>query len=319
MKGDVDSALSLDFGDVGISHPVSYIHLNAKWPNKSYDDLLERVVGTVEYAKDHGLRVFVHGEDCTRADWIFEKRFINAVADAGASVYRICDTVGVGLSDPAAQLPAGIPMKVKKIAEETRIKAIEIHAHDDLGNAIENTMATIRAADSLYKKVYVSTTMLGIGERSGGAETEKVMMNLYLHYNVQKFRDRLWKLKEVADYVSFALGVVIPPNKAIVGKYAFSHESGIHTHGVLRDPRTYEPFQPELVGNSRRLTIGKQSGTAIIRYTVAQLIGKDIRKQDPRLDNLVRLVKNVYSIGTRKSSLNEEEFRELVCKSGFMI
>ena len=113
--------------------------------------------------------------------------------------------------------------------------------------------------------------------------------------------------------------MIIPPNKAIVGKYAFSHESGIHTHGVLRDPRTYEPFQPELVGNSRRLTIGKQSGTAIIRYTVVQLIGEDIRKQDPRLDNLVRLVKNVYSIGTRKSSLNEGEFRELVCKSGFMI
>jgi isopropylmalate/homocitrate/citramalate synthase len=313
---DIDIALKLDVKEIGISHPISHIHFKAKWPKMSSDSLLRRVVDSVEYAKDHGLVVFVHGEDSTRADWNFEKEFINAVADAGAETYRICDTVGIGVSDPKAPLPNGIPMKVKKIKEETKIKYVEIHGHDDFGNSLDNTIATVKAADGFYDKVYVSTTMLGMGERSGNAETEKVLLNLYLHYGVKKFENGLPWLKEVADYVSFATGVAIPPNKAIVGENAFAHESGIHTHGVLRDPFTYEPYPPKLVGNIRRLTIGKQSGRAVIKYKAEKLIGKKIAKRDPRLDNLVQLIKEVYKSGERKSSLNAKEFRELIDEAG---
>ena len=117
-----------------------------------------------------------------------KERFINAVADAGAECYRICDTVGIGLSDPEAPLPHGIPAKVIAIKKETRMGAIEIHAHDDFGNAVENTMAAIKAASGVWDKVYASTTYLGIGERAGNAETEKVLLNLYLHYGVKKYR-----------------------------------------------------------------------------------------------------------------------------------
>lgn len=316
VKEDIDSALKLDFKEVGISHPVSQIHFNAKWPETSPDELLQRVVDTVEYARDHGLIVFVHGEDSTRANWDFERKFINAVADAGAEVYRICDTVGLGSSDINAPLPNGIPVKIRKIREETKIKGVEIHAHDDLGNAVENTIATVRAADGLFDDVYVSTTMLGMGERSGNAETEKIMMNLYVHYGLEKFENGLYWLKEVADYVSYATGVTIPPNKAIVGENAFTHESGIHTHGVLRNPETYEPFTPKLVGNVRRLTIGKQSGTAIIKHIAEEMTGKNIEKNDPSLENLVQFVKDVYVSGERKSSLKDDEFKQLIQKSG---
>lgn len=263
------------------------------------------------------LVVFVHGEDSTRADWKFEKTFINAVAEAGAEVYRICDTVGIGLSDYNAPLPNGIPTKIRKIREETKIKTIEIHAHDDLGNALENTMATVRATDSLFKDVYISTTMLGMGERAGNAETEKVMMNLFLHFGVKKFENGLYWLKEVADYISFATSIVIPPNKAIVGDNAFAHESGIHTHGVLRNPYTYEAFSPKLVGNIRRLTIGKQSGTDIIRHVAEKIVGR-IDKSDPRLEYLVKLIKDVYASGERKSSLKDTEFRGLLQRSGLI-
>lgn len=316
VQEDVDIALKLDIKEIGISHPVSEIHFKAKWPKTPADKLLSNVVDTVEYAKSHGLIVFVHGEDSTRADWSFEKKFINAVADAGAEVYRICDTVGVGLSDPRASLPNGIRTKIKKIKEETKIKAIEIHAHDDLGNAVENTMATITAADGLFDNVYLSTTMLGMGERSGNAETEKVMMNLYLHYGVKKFEDGLFWLKEVADYVGHTTGVVIPPNKAIVGEYAFAHESGIHAQGVLSDPFTYEPYPPKLVGNIRRLTIGKQSGRAIIKHKAEELTGNKIERNDPRLNSLIQMIKDLYASGERKSSLKEEELKGLVLKVG---
>jgi len=155
-----------------------------------------------------------------------------------------------------------------------------------------------------------------MGERVGNAETEKAMMNLYAHYGVKKFEDGLFWLKEVADYISYATGVVIPPNKAIVGEYAFAHESGIHTHGVLSDPLTYEPYLPKLVGNVRKLTVGEQSGRAIIKHKIEKLTGKEIPPKDPRLDALLKDIKDVYASGERKSSLREEEFKELVFKAG---
>ncbi|MCW4043893.1 MAG: hypothetical protein NWE94_00045 [Candidatus Bathyarchaeota archaeon] len=310
VKEDIDSALQCGFKEVGISHPVSYIHFKAKWPEKTIEQILANVAEVVEYAaKTHGLRTFVHGEDSTRADWEFEKKFINTVAQAGAECYRICDTVGIGLSDANAPLPNGIPAKVKSIKRETKISSIEIHAHDDFGNAVENTMAAVRAASGVWDKIYVSTTYLGIGERAGNAETEKVLMNLYLHYGIKKFEGKTQKLKLIADYIGKATGYVVPPNKAIVGDYGFAHESGIHTHGVLSDPSTYEPYPPELVGNTRRLTIGKQSGKGIIKHKITEITGK--APDDAALLAVVEKVKEIYENG-RKASLKEEEFKKIL-------
>ncbi|MBO3804042.1 MAG: hypothetical protein JTT11_09290 [Candidatus Brockarchaeota archaeon] len=319
LKADVENALTLDVEHVGISHPISQTHMKAKWPEKTFEGVLSNVTEVVEFAKAHGLTVFVHGEDSTRADWEMERSFVNRIADAGAEVYRICDTVGVGSSDPRMPLPNGIPAKIRSLKKETKIGCLEIHAHDDLGNAVENSIAAVRAADGLYEKIYVSTTMLGMGERAGNAETEKVMMNLYFHYGVAKFEKHISKLKETADYVSYATGVVIPPNKAIVGEYAFAHESGIHTHGVLRDPSTYEFMPPERLGNVRRLSIGRQSGTAIIKHRLEEMIKSSVDEDDERLKLLVQLVRDEYASGERKSSLRENEFARLVKKAGFRL
>ena len=310
VKEDVDSALQCDFNEVGISHPVSDIHFRAKWPEKTREYILANLVEVVEYAaKTHGLTVFVHGEDSTRADWNFEKNLINAVAQAGAECYRLCDTVGIGLSDERAPLPNGIPAKVCAIKKETKIKAIEIHAHDDFGNAVENTMAAIRAASGVWNKIYASTTFLGIGERAGNAETEKVLLNLCLQYGVEKFEGKTERFKQTADFIGKATGYVIPPNKAIVGDYGFAHESGIHTHGVLNDPWTYEPYSPELVGNTRRLTIGKQSGKSIIKHKIMEVTGKTPTEQN--LMRVVEKVKDIYANG-RRASLKEEEFNKII-------
>lgn len=312
VKGDIDSALQCGFKEVGISHPVSDIHFRAKWPEKTRDEILANLVEVVEYAaKTHGLRVFVHGEDSTRADWHFEKKLVNAVAQAGAECYRVCDTVGIGLSDINAPLPNGIPAKICAIKKETKIKNIEIHAHDDFGNAVENTIAAIRAASGVWEKIYASTTFLGIGERAGNAETEKVLLNLCLQYGVKKFEGKTAKLKQIADFIGKATGYVVPPNKAIVGDYGFAHESGIHTHGVLNDPWTYEPYPPELVGNVRRLTIGKQSGKGIIKHKITELTGKTPTEQT--LMKVVAEVKGIYANG-RRASLKEEEFKKILQK-----
>jgi len=310
VKADIDSAIDLGFEEVGISHPVSNIHFQAKWPDKTANELLANVVDVVEYAaKTHGLRTFVHGEDSTRADWEFEKKWVNAVADAGAECYRICDTVGIGLSDPNAPVTNGIPAKVKALKKETRIKALEIHAHDDFGNAVENTIAAMRAADGVWDKIYLSTTYLGIGERAGNAETEKVLLNLYLHYGVKKYVGKTEKLKQTADFIGKATGYVVPPNKAIVGDYGFAHESGIHTHGIINDPMTYEPYPPELVGNTRRLTIGKQSGKGGIKHKITELAGN--APSDEIVATVVERVKEIYQNG-RRASLKEEEFKKIL-------
>ena len=112
VKEDIDSAVKLGFNEVGISHPVSDIHFKAKWPEKTREQILANLVDVTEYAaKTCGLRTFVHGEDSTRADWDFERKLINAVAEAGAECYRVCDTVGIGLSDLDAPLAKRYPCK----------------------------------------------------------------------------------------------------------------------------------------------------------------------------------------------------------------
>jgi isopropylmalate/homocitrate/citramalate synthase len=315
-KEDVDIARKLDFEQVGISHPVSYIHLE-KWPGKQIREFIERMVDVVQYAKEHGLVTFVHGEDSTRADWGFEKEFINAAAEAGASAYRICDTVGCGDPDPSAPLPHGIPAKIKCVKRETKIPCVEIHAHDDLGNAVANTMAAIKTASGLYDKVYVSTTFLGLGDRSGNAETEKVIMNCYFHYNVRKWDLKL--LRGVANFITSCTGYRMPVNKAIVGDGAFAHESGIHVHGIETLPLTYEVFPPGLVGQKRRIVIGKRSGKHGVKLKLEEVTGQKIDENDPRFLKLLQIIKEEFVEGRRRHPIEDREFKEYAREVGFEV
>jgi len=315
-KQDIDEILKLDLKQIGISHPVSYYHF-AKWPGERIHSLATRVVEAVEYAVDHGLKVFVHGEDSTRADWDFERKLVNAVAEAGAEVYRICDTVGVGCSLPDHPLPNGIPENIRALKRETKIRSLEIHAHDDLGNAVENTMAAIRAASGLYEKFYVSTTFLGIGERSGNAETEKIILNLYIHHGLEKWNLSL--LRETANFIATALNYHLPMNKAIVGDSAFAHESGIHLQGIRIAPAIYEVFPPELVGQTRRIIIGRRTGKHGVLLKLRELINQDVEEEDPRLKRLVELVRSSLLQVDRKYYLTEEEFKKLASEAGFKI
>lgn len=316
ITGDVDIARKLDFEQVGISHPVSYIQLE-KWATQPLHAFEERMVKTVRYAVEHGMTVFVHGEDSTRADWEFEKKFINAAAEAGASVYRICDTVGCGDPDPSAPLPRGIRTKIRHIKEETTIPHVEIHAHDDLGNASANTMAAIRAASRLYDKVYASTTFLGIGDRSGNAETEKVIMNCYFHHNVRKWD--LAPLRELASLITSSTGYHMPVNKAIVGDGAFAHESGIHVHGIATLPITYEVFPPELVGQKRRIVVGKRSGKHGIRLKLEEMLGQKVDEDDPRFLKLLQIIREGFVKGRRRYPIEEKEFEEYSREVGFEV
>ncbi|MHA1269982.1 MAG: LeuA family protein [Candidatus Helarchaeota archaeon] len=305
-KMDIEDAIKLpNIKEVGISHPISDIHLKYKL-KIGREDAYKRIEEVIQFAKDMGLKVFYHGEDCTRADWEYELRIVKLLEDLKVETYRVCDTVGVGSPHHMSEtipISRSIPDKIKYLCTHFKID-FEFHGHDDLGNAVPNTLIALN-----HGCKWASTTMLGMGERSGNAETEKVIMNLKYHHNVEKYNVKY--LTEVCMKISKATEVRIPTNKAIVGINAFTHQSGIHTAGIISHPETYEPFPPECVGNTRRLLIGPYSGKQVIIYKIQELNNK-INGKDSRVKNLINyLQKHLFGSGIRKSALTDEEFREI--------
>ncbi|MHC1591161.1 MAG: LeuA family protein, partial [Candidatus Helarchaeales archaeon] len=255
---------------------------------------------------------FYHAEDCTRADWNYEMKIIQGVIDTGAECYRICDTVGAALSAHVSDLvpiERSVPDRVKKINELFGSKIeIEFHGHDDLGNAVTNTMTALNNGAT-----WASTTMLGIGERSGNAETEKVIMNLYYHYKVEKYK--IERLTECCEKISKFCDITIPNNKAIVGPNVFTHQSGIHSDGVIKHPETYELYPPEIVGNVRKLFIGSYSGKNVILHKLRELMKQEkslatLDENDGRVKALVDYIQNnLFGSGVRHSPLTDSEFK----------
>ncbi len=308
---DIDEALRLNgIKEVGISHPISDIHLRYKL-NLNREEAVTRIISVVQYAIDHGLKVFYHGEDCTRADWEFEKSVVKNLADIGTETYRVCDTVGVGMPShmsPDIELAKSIPDKIRYLSQFGL--DIEFHGHDDLGNAVTNTLVALQNGAK-----WASTTMLGMGERSGNAETEKVIMNLVYHFGLEGYNTRL--LTAACRYISKAMEIRIPNNKALVGMNSFTHQSGIHTDGVIKHPETYEFIDPAMVGNQRRLLVGPYSGKKIILHKLRELF-PDLKEDDSRVTALTHYLQNdLFGTGIRRSALTEDEFREMLRRFGF--
>lgn len=303
---DIDDVLNLGgLKEIGMSHPVSDIHLEHKL-GITREEALERITNSVQYAVDHGLRVFLHGEDSTRSDWEFEKQVVQGIIDAGAECYRVCDTVGVGLTTHGRtpeDFAKCVPDKIRTLTEEFPID-IEFHGHDDFGGAVSNTLVALSNGAK-----WASTTMLGMGERAGNAETEKIIMNLFYHHGVKRYK--IENLTAICKLVSDAFQLRIPTNKAIVGSGVFTHQSGIHTDGVIKHPETYEPFTPESVGNVRHLLVGPYSGKAVIEWKIQQ-VAPNIDMDDVRVKALKTFFREIFETGIRANPLTDEEFANLL-------
>lgn len=248
---DVQHSLDCGVDAVAISISVSDIHIKHKL-RRDRQWVLDAVKRAVDFAKDHGLYVSVNAEDSSRADPDFLIKFACTAKEHGADRLRYCDTVG--MMDPFR-----IYDQVKMLIEEVDLP-IEMHTHNDFGMATANALAGIRAGAT-----YVNTTVNGLGERAGNAALEEVVMALK-YLDGQDIGIDTTRLRELAEYVSRASGRFLPTWKAIVGDNIFTHESGIHADGVLKDPRNYEAFPPEAVGLTRQLLIGKHSGSAAVLH-----------------------------------------------------
>ncbi len=255
VRSDIDASLACGLQRVHISVPVSEIQIAVKFQgNKRL--VLNRLQEAIFYALERGLYVSVGGEDSSRAEESFLLDVALAAQQWGASRFRFCDTVGI--IDPLTTFK-----KVQDLVSKLIIP-VEMHTHNDFGMATANALAGIRAGAKS-----VNTTVNGLGERAGNAALEEVVMALKRIYGIDLGIDTS-KFKQISEFVVAASGCDVPPWKAIVGKNAFAHESGIHGHGVLQNPATYEPFSPEEVGRERSLVIGKHSGKHLVNNFLKQ-------------------------------------------------
>lgn len=255
VQKDIEASLSCGVDAVAISISTSDIHIKYKLQT-TREWVLEQVVNATRFAKQEGMYVSVNAEDASRTDMDFLVQFAQVAREAGADRLRYCDTVGI--LDPFVTYE-----RIKAIREKVDID-IEMHTHNDFGMATANALAGVRAGAK-----YVGVTVIGLGERAGNAALEEVVMALKHLMGIDLgFRTEMFR--EVAEYVSRASGRELPAWKAIVGSNMFAHESGIHADGALKNPKTYEAFQPEEVGLERQIVIGKHSGTAALKAKFAE-------------------------------------------------
>lgn len=248
-RSDIQASLDCGLRRVHISVPVSEIQIATKFHGQ-WRVMLERLRDVINFARDRGLAVAVGGEDSSRADPTFLLDVASFAQEWGAFRFRFCDTVGI--LDPLTTY-----QKVHQLVVNLAIP-VEMHTHNDLGLATANALAGLQAG-----ALSVNTTVNGLGERAGNAALEEVVMALKRIHNIQTGINTK-RLLELSQLVAKASNCPVPPWKAIVGENAFAHEAGIHAHGVLQNPVTYEPFAPEEVGWERRLVVGKHSGRHLV-------------------------------------------------------
>jgi D-citramalate synthase len=178
-----------------------------------------------------------------------------------------------------------------------------VHCHDDFGMAVANSIAALRAG---AEEVHV--TVNGLGERAGNAALEEVVVSLKLLYNIET-SVKTERLYDTSLLFSRLTGIPVQPNKAIVGENAFVHEAGIHTHAILADPLTYEPIPPEIVGRTRRLTVGKLAGSRGIGAALKEI---GLNPTDAQLNEIFQRVKTLGDKGKRITDADLQAVAESV-------
>lgn len=294
LEKDVDLVASCGVDAVRLSMPISERQRNAK-TRIGADDYVDKAVAICVYAKERGLQVVFSPYDTTRADLgLLEALLVRFREENCADRVRLVDTTG-----------AASPEAVRRLVvfmREAGGMPVEVHCHDDFGLATANTVA-----GALAGAEWVSMTVNGIGERSGNAALEEVVTALAILYGIDCGL-ALASLTELSRLVEEHSGIALQSHKPVVGRNSFSHESGLVVAGLLRDPFTAESYDPGIVGQSRRIVVGKKSGRASVEAKLTQLYDGGVPELD--VDVLVDRIKNKASDLGR--ALEDDEVRELV-------
>ena len=293
VKEDIDMALDCDVWGIVCSAPAGYLQLKhkLKW---SEEQFTRTVLEITDYVKSHGLYVILSPYDTTRADLRFLTSLVQTcVREGKIDRVRVVDTVGCAA-------PHAMTYIVRKIKDAAALP-VEVHCHDDFGLATANTIAGVLGGAEV-----VSTTINGVGERSGNTPTEEVAVSLKLLYGIETGL-RYDKLYEVSAFIQRVSKVPLQSHKAIVGENSFKQESGLIVGGFLEMPATAQPFDPKFVGRDWEIVLGKKSGRRSIEYKLERM---GIEATDEQVELLLQKVKE-QSI-SKKGALTDEEFGRLV-------
>ncbi|MEM1598034.1 MAG: homocitrate synthase family protein [Pyrobaculum sp.] len=291
-KADVDAAISADVDMVHVFIATSDVHMKYKL-GMTRDQVLRAIEEVVPYAKSHGVRVLFSAEDATRSDLDFLAQAYKTAIEAGADEINVPDTVGV-------MTPSRMAFLVRYLRDRLPPVPMHVHCHDDFGMAVANTIAAIENGADVAQVV-----VNNFGERAGNAALEEVVAAVHFLLGY-KTNVKLEKLYSLSQLVSKLFGVVVPPNKAVVGENAFSHEAGIHVHGVLNNPFTYEPMTPEAVGNKRRIVLGKHSGRHAVAWALKNM------GVEPSDELVTYVLERVKELALKKVRVDESVLREVV-------
>lgn len=279
-RKDIELAVSTGAQRVHVFIATSDIHMKYKL-KMTREEVLNAIREWISYVRDRGLEVEFSAEDSTRSERGFLIQAFKTAASSGAKMLDIADTVGTASPQLMTEL-------VTQIKREIPNAGVSVHCHNDFGLATANTLAAIVAgADQFHG------TINGIGERAGNVSIEEVAVGLKMLYGIEtgiKFE----KIYETSKLVEKLTGVQVSKNKPLVGDNAFGHESGIHTHGILSNPLTYEPMSPELIGRKRWFMAGKHAGSHGI---AAMLKEMGVQFSDEQLNVIVNQVKAIGDKG----------------------
>ncbi len=280
-KTDIDAVIDSGANYVHTFIATSELHMEHKLKMQP-TQVLEKAVECVEYIKSRGCTCEFSPEDASRSELGFLKEVCKAVEGAGADKINVPDTVG-------ASVPPMMFRLISELRKEVKIP-LSVHCHDDFGLAVANTLASVEAGAQ-----QVQCTINGIGERAGNAALEETVAALKVIYGVQS-NIQTEKLYSVSQLVARSTRAWPAINKAIVGENAFSHGSGVHVHGVLGHALTYEPIDPAIVGQKRRIVYGKLTGAHAIR---ARLVELGFNPSEAQLAEVTFKVKHLGDLGKR--------------------
>jgi len=306
VKGDIDTGWE---AIMNAEHPrihtfiaTSPVHMEYKL-KMSPEEVLERAVASVAYAKRFCGDVEFSAEDASRSSPEFICKVFGAVIAAGATVLNIPDTVGYALPEEFGRLVAYVKANTPGIEKAI----LSVHCHNDLGLGVANTLAAALAgADQL------ECTINGLGERAGNASLEELVMALRTRHDLLGLECGIntTQIYATSRLVSKVTGVRVQPNKAIVGENAFAHEAGIHQHGILANRMTYEIMTPESVGfPSNRMVLGKHSGRHAFEERLKSL---GFEPEGLDVDGLFALFK---ALADKKKTVGDRDIEALVVGS----
>jgi len=278
---------------------TSDIHMDYKL-KMTRDEVIKTAVESVKYASSFTDNVEFSAEDGSRSDRDFLCKVFEAAIEAGATTVNLPDTVGYAIPEEFSEL-------VKYVLSHTPNihKAIlSVHCHNDLGLATANTLAAVNSGAR-----QAEVTINGIGERAGNTSLEEVIMALHTRPNFLPLSTEINTnlIYPTSRLVSMITGIIVQPNKAIVGANAFAHEAGIHQDGVLKNPMTYEIMKPETIGlNKNTLVLGKHSGRHALRSRLKEL-GYDLSDEELKL-----VFKKFKELADKKKHVVDEDLEVIV-------